>query len=792
MASALLPLPAAAGLGSPHTEAEAQAASSSSCTKRSFSPVHTSRSLAQWQGRQTGLLGEAACAQKQQLHLQLHLYRPPSYGPHQVAAMLCTVASTSSNSSSHQRSAGHIPLGRVLRKIALVAAGITLGNAGRLLRTIAFIGGGGGFGGFLGGGGGGGGGRGGFNFDGAGAALAMTNEGEAVGESFLCEEVRAKNLITGPGVPTQEELFEQLQCQPGKICTRADVNSDLNTLLSTGLFQKVDVDVEPTGTGYVVIFSFREKVWTGMKSFQVAGSTKLPQSVCDAVLREAKKSKWTTVRVLAQAKTMIEEWYQDRGYVFGTVSSFDGMETGKVTAQITEGEISKVDLLFIDNAGRTSPTGQTKSHVIRRELPFRIGQLYNIEDGKKALRDIFLLQLFDNVQVVPRPDNDDPTKVAVDIMLKERPMKTVEWDNEWPLQPNAKGWPEFATAVPGGTIFVEHRNLKGEGRQLYGSITTSNFLNPNDDLGFKVDYAHPYLRGSGDEDRTALRVSAFNSRKLSPVFIGGPGVEDVPSVWVDRVGVKGQLTQHYTRQSKGSAAIVLEEITTRDESGQICVQGTRPTATGQLAANGPPTTLSDTGSDKTVFLQGNLTRDNTVFENGSPVGSRDILQVEQGLSIGTGRPFFNRYVVTLTKFLKLTEPKRNSSSPPVVLVLFGRHGRTFGDLASYDAFTLGGPYSVRGYNVGEIAVCRQFLEAAVELRAPIPRMNTYGYAFYEHATDLGSSEEVRGNPTTFFRRPGKGSSWGAGVKLGGAIRAEYIVDNNSGEGAVHLRFGERF
>jgi outer membrane protein assembly factor BamA len=33
-----------------------------------------------------------------------------------------------------------------------------------------------------------------------------------------------------------------------------------------------------------------------------------------------------------------------------------------------------------------------------------------------------------------------------------------------------------------------------------------------------------------------------------------------------------------------------------------------------------------------------------------------------------------------------------------------------GDLASYDAFTLGGPYSVHGYNMGELGAAHNFLE----------------------------------------------------------------------------------
>lgn len=81
------------------------------------------------------------------------------------------------------------------------------------------------------------------------------------------------------------------------------------------------------------------------------------------------------------------------------------------------------------------------------------------------------------------------------------------------------------------------------------------------------------------------------------------------------------------------------------------------------------------------------------------------------------------------------------------------------------------------------------LQLAAELRIPIKTTHTYG--FVEYGTDLGSSKDVRGNPTEFFRRAGNGASYGVGVKLG-SIRAEYARDCNAGKGAIFLRFGERF
>ena len=46
-------------------------------------------------------------------------------------------------------------------------------------------------------------------------------------------------------------------------------------------------------------------------------------------------------------------------------------------------------------------------------------------------------------------------------------------------------------------------------------------------------------------------------------------MEEVPSIWVDRAGAKAAVTQNFTRQSKATASVIVEEVTTRDESGAV-------------------------------------------------------------------------------------------------------------------------------------------------------------------------------------------------------------------------------
>lgn len=66
-----------------------------------------------------------------------------------------------------------------------------------------------------------------------------------------------------------------------------------------------------------------------------------------------------------------------------------------------------------------------------------------------------------------------------------------------------------------------------------------------------------------------------------------------------------------------------------DEGGAPATHGSRVVQTpqgGALDPGGPPTTLSERGTDRLAFLQGSVTRDATYLLNGTPIGPRDVLQ----------------------------------------------------------------------------------------------------------------------------------------------------------------------
>uniref|UniRef100_A0A453HPB7 Uncharacterized protein n=1 Tax=Aegilops tauschii subsp. strangulata TaxID=200361 RepID=A0A453HPB7_AEGTS len=369
----------------------------------------------------------------------------------------------------------------------------------------------------------------------------------------------------------------------------------------------------------------------------------LPEPVRGEVVEMVRKQGRVSARLLQRIRDCVQRWYHGEGFVCAQVINFGNLDAGEVLCEVVEGEVTGVEYQFQDKLGNVVE-GNTQLPVIDRELPqqLRPGHIFNIGAGKQALKNINALGLFSNIE---------------------------------------------ASIQPGGGVTFEHRNICGLNRSLAGSFSSSNLLNPQDDVSFKLEYTHPYLDGVEDRSRNRIfKASCFNTKKLSPVF-------------------------NLTKQSKFTYGLVLEEITTRDESNDVCTHGLRTKATGALGMDGPPTTFSGTGVDRMAFLHANVTRDNTEFVNGETIGDRCIFQVDQGLGIGSRNPFFNRHQLTVTKFVNLNKQEKGAGKPPpAVLVAHGRYAGCVGDLPSYDAFALGGPHSVRGYGMGELGACRNLLE----------------------------------------------------------------------------------
>jgi hypothetical protein len=261
------------------------------------------------------------------------------------------------------------------------------------------------------------------------------------GGAFFCDEIRAEGLPAGEGIPTEEDLFAGLNCQPGFACSRAELSQDIKQLYNTGLFESVNARVLPRRRGkFSVVFDFVEKRYPEVKTFAVEGAKVLPPAVVADV--QARLAAFAgqpfTMEAMAAVKNAVEGWYHARGFGLSYISHFTGMPTGDVVAHVVEGRTAKVRLrgfvfsgfgvvlefllrlfslrcspeqrapspslqvgvVYVDEDGAPAKTpGSIPAAFILKHVPVEAGGLYNMNDGRKALQNVFALDLFDNVQV---------------------------------------------------------------------------------------------------------------------------------------------------------------------------------------------------------------------------------------------------------------------------------------------------------------------------------------------------------------------------------------------------------
>ena len=65
--------------------------------------------------------------------------------------------------------------------------------------------------------------------------------------------------------------------------------------------------------------------------------------------------------------------YHDHGFVFAFIRDFEGMDSGNVTANVVEGKVNKVNVVYVDDNGNPKKGGgETPKEVVERELPFQV------------------------------------------------------------------------------------------------------------------------------------------------------------------------------------------------------------------------------------------------------------------------------------------------------------------------------------------------------------------------------------------------------------------------------------
>lgn len=165
--------------------------------------------------------------------------------------------------------------------------------------------------------------------------------------------------------------------------------------------------------------------------------------------------------------------------------------------------------------------------------------------------------------------------------------------------------------------------------------------------------------------------------------------------------------------------------------------------------------------------------------------------VEQSVPVGLGNIFLDRLRGSYSQYIPVDFTSFTKGAQ--ILAFNLQVGTVLGDLPPYEAFSLGGSNSVRGYGEGDLGSGRSFVQASAEYRFPIfPILG--GALFFDLGSDLGTGNSVFGDPAGVRGKPGSGIGYGLGVRVQsplGPIRVDYGF-NDQGDNRINFGIGERF
>ncbi|MGQ9865894.1 MAG: BamA/TamA family outer membrane protein [Pseudanabaenaceae cyanobacterium] len=590
----------------------------------------------------------------------------------------------------------------------------------------------------------------------------------------LVGEVRVTVPAGATALPAaiEKEVFDAIETKPGRPTSRAQLQTDINTVFALGYFSNVRADLEDTDLGVRVTLEVTPNPI--LRSFQTEGATVLKPEDVQRIFGQ-QVGQIANLRQLQTGIREVERFYQDKGFVLAQVVDINLQPDGTANLIVAEGTIEDIKVAFVNEEGKTEgPDGQpirgrTREFIITRELSLKPGDVFNRNTVQEDLRKVFGLGLFEDVNLALNPGTD-PRKVVVTVNVKERSTGSFALG----------GGISSATGLF-GSVSLQQQNLGGNNQKLGLDIQVGER-----ELLFDLNFTDPWL--AGDPLRTSFSTNLFNRRLFSFVYdnpdnnptLGVGPNNDVPRE--NRLGLGINFARPLSPTTTASLGLRFERVTITDADNR----------TTPFDNQGNQLAFTREGQDDLLLLQFALAQDFRNDRLRPTAGSVSRLAVEQALPVGNGSLFFNRLRASYSFFLPVNFVQ--FAEGPQTLAFNVQAGTILGEFPPYEAFRLGGSNSIRGWDEGRIGSGKSFALISAEYRFPLFAILN-GVLFADYGSDLGSGKDVLGNPGAVRGKPGSGGGYGAGLRIQsplGSIRVDYGVRLDGGGTQFSFGLGEKF
>ncbi len=282
-------------------------------------------------------------------------------------------------------------------------------------------------------------------------------------------------------VPT-EQILGAISTKVTDPLSEEKLRNDVQAILNLGVFADAVVRFEAVSDGVRVVFLVVEN--PVVQQIEVKGNTVVSTPDVLKALGVQTGAVLNTVTMRTGVRA-VERLYQDQGYVLAHVTDVNVSPEGTLTLQLAEGRIEAIKIEGLQ---------KTHEYVVRRELTFKPGEVFNVNAVNASLKRLFQLQYFSDVKAQPGPGTT-PDAVDVMIVVTEQRTASVSLGAGYSNQTGVEGF-----------IGLREINLLGNGQSV--SIQYSNTVLFGS--SYVLAFHEPYFLGS----RTVLDLQLFNQTSI--------------------------------------------------------------------------------------------------------------------------------------------------------------------------------------------------------------------------------------------------------------------------------------
>lgn len=537
--------------------------------------------------------------------------------------------------------------------------------------------------------------------------------------------------ILGNNLVDTKYVKDQITFKEGFIYDKKSVVEDLDKIYKTGYFtQKIralPMKIDNENVKLRIIVEENPPI-TGIN---VVGNNVVATSEIKNVV-SALEGKPQNIEALNRAIEQVQELYATKGYILARVTEINDDPDGVIAFNINEGIIE--DIVVDGNL-------KTKDFIVKRNILLQPGTVYNENNTRADIQRLMGTQAFGDV----RRDlelNPNTGKYIVKINIDEQRTGRV-----------SLGVGLDSSSGFFGSVGFGENNFRGLGQKINLNLMAGTGVLMSDDsivrranIQAELSFLEPYFKNE------------YNSLGFRG-FMRSFGSYQVPLAIEERYGADVTLAHRFKkyRNLTGTVSFGAENVNLKEgDEGKILAL---------YRQHRIPFTEREQQLKDGLFLK--LTPGLTYDTRDSALNPRHGLianvSMEQALNVTELSDSFGKLSGTLKKFL----PVGKKSS--LVLTAKGG-GKLNGDMPEFAAYALGGPYSLRGFNIAEVGTGSGFMSASAEFRTPIPfvdRLTTNTFLNNIRLAAFVDGGKIF-SPTltdTLYDRPGYAISMGLGLRI---------------------------